>query len=360
LLNFKGSFSDGQTAARRDVDVSVGGEFLTIKFESGVREKWQLSAVDVVEEAYPSQPVRLTYERASEARLTIDDAAFLEALAQIAPHIARRASKRRGLWRGTAIGLACAITTVGLVVFVVPWLSTFSAAFVPQEWESEIGDRVVEQLAMISGAGGAIYCEDVDGTAALRRMTDRMSEHLDIPYPLRIRVVASPMVNAFAAPGGNIAVMAGLIKKAETPDEVAGVLAHEIGHVLERHPTEGMIKQFGLGVILEAISGGVLGSDTMSGVAGTLIALSYNRESETEADRAAVRILNDAGISRRGLVRFFERLRQQESKGVKVPAFLSSHPLSEEREANLRAGADAGDAAMSEEDWRAFKRICDG
>jgi predicted Zn-dependent protease len=360
LTAFTGSFTDGKTAARRDVTVLIGTDVLTIKFENGVVENWLLKSVAAVEEAYPGQPVRLRYETAPDARLTVEGPEFLSVLIRTRPDLARSASRSRSLLRGSAIGLACAVVTIVLVGVVVPWISTVSAVFVPIAWETEVGEKVVDQIAALTAPTAVKFCQDVDGTAALDRLIARLSKGIEINYPLRVRVVASPMVNAFAAPGGNIAIMAGLIKKAETSAEVAGVIAHEMGHVVERHPTEGMIKNIGLSIILEAISGGFFGSETLSGMAGTLVALSYSREAEAEADQVAINILTEAGISRQGLAHFFERMRSDEKKGITVPQFLSSHPVSTEREAKVRSAEDRGGEAMTEKDWRALKGICDG
>jgi beta-barrel assembly-enhancing protease len=358
LASFQGIFNDGRSAARHEVEVRIGTDSLTLVFDEGDVQSWPLDSIDIAEEVYPGQPIRLKHAVDSEARLTVEDPAFLEALIRVAPQFSGRASPSRRMWRGAIIGILCAGVTGVLVFLGLPWLASLSATVVPLAWEEDMGDRIVGRIAAATSTEEHKFCRDPSGLMALEELIGRLSDAADSTYRFRVRVIASPMVNAFAAPGGQIVVMSGLIKKADTSEEVAGVLAHEMGHVIGRHPTEGMIRHIGLSVILDAISGGVIGTGALSGFAETLIALSYNREAEREADRTAEQILSRARISKRGLVRFFERLRQKEEKGVRVPAILSSHPPTEGRESRFRSGDDSGTAAMDEDAWQAIRKVC--
>lgn len=144
----------------------------------------------------------------------------------------------------------------------------------------------------------------------------------ELPFEFRFRVVDDPSVNAFALPGGFVTVQRGLLEAAETGEEVAGVLAHEIQHALLRHGTRRMLRQLGARSLLWLVTGG---SDLhgLASSVGYLTELGYDRDQESEADREGLELMVRAGIDPRGLATFFERL---EGKGVTPPELLSTHP----------------------------------
>lgn len=142
------------------------------------------------------------------------------------------------------------------------------------------------------------------------------------PFEFHFRVTDDPSVNAFALPGGFVTVQRGLLEAAETGEEVAGVLAHEIQHALLRHGTRRMLRQLGARSLLWLVTGG---SDlhTLARSAGYLAELDYDRDQESEADREGLELLVRAGIDPRGLATFFERL---EGESAAPPELLSTHP----------------------------------
>ncbi|MCC7176484.1 MAG: M48 family metalloprotease [Bryobacterales bacterium] len=158
------------------------------------------------------------------------------------------------------------------------------------------------------------------------------------------KVVDTPEINAFALPGGFIYVNRGLIEAAQTEDELAGVLAHEIGHVVARHGADQAVRagmvQTGLGAL-----GGLLGrgsSSSISKMAAEMVAtgvfMKFSRQAEREADRLGARMMYDAGMQPRGMVSFFEMLAGlQKNQPNAVQKFFSSHPSPAERSDNVSA-----------------------
>jgi predicted Zn-dependent protease len=151
-------------------------------------------------------------------------------------------------------------------------------------------------------------------------------------YEFRFYVVDDPgMINAFAIPGGRIYVYTGLILAARTEAEVAGVLGHEIAHVIERHGAKRMVAQFGLSEVLSLL----LGRNTpalaelLTELATTGALLKYSRSNELQSDREGVEYMIDAGYNPEGLIRFFQTLDEQSS--VRLPQFLSTHPNPDNR-----------------------------
>ena len=165
------------------------------------------------------------------------------------------------------------------------------------------------------------------------------------------------MPNAFALPGGWVVVFRGLIEQAEAPEEVAGVLAHEIGHVVHRHGTERIFKALGVRLLVQIVTGGV--SDSLMSSAGeVLLLLSYSREDEAEADAAALDLLAAAGMRNDGLAAFFRRLAERDAELPAALRFLSTHPSHGARARDLARPQGPAGEAMSTEDWQALRHIC--
>ena len=164
------------------------------------------------------------------------------------------------------------------------------------------------------------------------------------PFTFRFYVVEDDEINAFALPAGYVYVHTEVLLRSRNVSELAGVVGHEIGHVVKRHVAQNYRRQQGvgiahsLGVVAAAVIGGGLAAEAVN-VGGGLAAMAYlnqfGREAEREADNFAVEVLPRAGYDPRGLVTFFETL-MQESCGSEPPAFLSSHPATRERIDNTR------------------------
>jgi len=157
--------------------------------------------------------------------------------------------------------------------------------------------------------------------------------------PFRFTVLQSDVVNAFAAPGGYIYVTTGLLKTAEDESELAGVLAHEIGHVAARHAVRAMQNMLGAQIVTRLLLG-----DTEPGlwhqVASTgasLFSLKNSRDHELEADQYGLRLAYEAGYDPEGLIRFLEHLRKLHGDGAHgVQGWLSTHPANDQRIAAAR------------------------
>lgn len=204
--------------------------------------------------------------------------------------------------------------------------------------EIELGRRIAAELEfdqpMVNDRTVLDFVERVG--LRLARASDR--SHLRY----RFRILDSDDVNAFALPGGFVYVTRGLLEDAETEDEVAGVLAHEIGHIVARHHVS-RIRRSQLASLGFSVLGPVLGS----GLRGTLTRQAgrtgvqglfqrFNRAQEREADRLGAKNVHDVRYDPRGMITFFERLgRARESSLGRVERFFASHPSPEERAANL-------------------------
>ena len=207
------------------------------------------------------------------------------------------------------------------------------------EDEVAIGRQAAREIELqLSLYDDPVVAADVD---SLGQALVRHSKRSNIRY--YFKVVDTEVVNAFALPGGWLYINRGLIAAAENESELAGVVGHEIGHVVGRHGARQITKAFGLQMLLELAVGEkpsaarqIAGQFAEVGAGLTL--LKYGREAEREADRFAVEETYAAGIDPEGMATFFEKLmamHASEPKGVEV--WFSTHPPSRERIANVRA-----------------------
>src|SRR5262249_15994610 len=164
-------------------------------------------------------------------------------------------------------------------------------------------------------------------------------------FEYRFFVVQSPELNAFAVPGGYVFVFSGLLARAKNDDELAGVLAHEIGHVsghhLVRQQNEGQVWNYAalLGVLLSAVHP-VLGAGAVA--AAQTAQLKYSREFEQEADYLGLRYATQAGYDPHALGSFFKTLlAEQRVNPAGVPAYMLTHPMTEERVAHVETTINA-------------------
>jgi predicted Zn-dependent protease len=165
-------------------------------------------------------------------------------------------------------------------------------------------------------------------------------------------VVNTDVVNAFALPGGYIYVNRGVIERADKMDELAGVMGHEIGHVVKRHSVKQMQTQQGanIGIALTCVLTDVCDSDASQAaiqVGGAAVFAKFSRQDEQEADEEGFKNVIRAGISPKGLVSFFQKLMAEEKGGGSpVDAWFSDHPLTEDRIADIQKLIDAKDPAI--------------
>jgi Zn-dependent protease with chaperone function len=202
---------------------------------------------------------------------------------------------------------------------------------IPVEWEQKLGESAYGDFL----AHQEIVKEGI-ARSAVEEITRRLIEQIpNNPYTFRVTVVKSDVVNAFALPGGYIVVFTGLMKKAESGEEVAGVMGHELNHVLQRHGLERIVKQLGLMAIIAIMVGDQQGlAGLMKQIGVELLTLKFGREQETEADLTGLHLLHRARIDPSGMISFFERLAEKDEGRTE---WLSTHPMSSARAERLRA-----------------------
>jgi predicted Zn-dependent protease len=206
--------------------------------------------------------------------------------------------------------------------------------------EQQIGDRLARKIrsefTLVSDEFVVDYVRDIGD-----RILAATGPH---PFRYSFHVIEESDINAFASPAGYIYVNTGTVMAADNVSELAGVIAHEIGHVIERHVSERIAQQQSAGVVYQmlAVVAGAFGGRGAydltrlgGGIAVVGILNSFSREAEAEADAIAVHVLPRAGYDPNGLVTFFEKLARVDRRSQ--PAFVSDHPTTGDRIATTRA-----------------------
>jgi predicted Zn-dependent protease len=218
-------------------------------------------------------------------------------------------------------------------------LAMLGIALVSVPEEIELGRQANEKVKH-----EVVQFHDPEITRYIRTIGARLSRYARGPrYPYSFSVVDSRAINAFALPGGPIWINRGVLNAAGNESQVAGVLAHEIAHVAERHAarqiTNGAFANWSLG-LLSAMLGNVGGAGAARTAAGAMtggVFLKFSREDERDADRVGLQILTRAGWDGRGMLELFDVLRREQKRDPDaVETFFSTHPPLQERIAALR------------------------
>lgn len=204
------------------------------------------------------------------------------------------------------------------VIFAGGSIAAWATPLIPISVDVTIGEAAQKQMSLTQ--------KECTNPAVKKYVEDLAAPMIEsagkVRFDFSFRVVDTQEVNAFALPGGYVTVNRGLLEAAETGEEVAGVIGHEIQHALLRHGTKRILRQLGSAVIMNLIFGGSDLQD-VSQIAGQMTGLSYDRSQESEADEHGVALMVGANIDPRGLAEFFERLSKD---SLRPPELLSTHP----------------------------------
>ena len=357
------AYLDGRTARRRPARIMIGGAGLEINLtEDGTSFRWPLGEIRQTQGFYPGEQVRLERGTIGEA-LLVGDVGFLTALRSAAPQAARgfHDPARRRWQASVAIGAALGAVLVGLGLYFwgIPALAGVAADHVPVSWEIALGESAVARLAPPSRR-----CLD---PARQRRIDEIVTVLLrtlpERDYPFQVAIVNHPMVNAYATPGGFIVVFRGLLDRTENAEELAGVLAHEIQHVLHRHATRAILRHASTGVLLTALLGDVSGVVAFGAETARKVGdLRHSRGDEHEADRDGMLMLLAARIDPQGMLAFFQKLQRTEGMSDTAVRYLSTHPPAVDRLQALATLAAQGPKPtiklLPTYDWADIRHLC--
>lgn len=226
-----------------------------------------------------------------------------------------------------------------------------------------VDERIGRAVVQAMDPGGP-EIHDPRVRAPIEGILERFEPYVELPGgELTFRVIDDAQVNAFALPGGYLTIYTGLLREADGPDEVAGVLAHEIAHVTERHGLRRVAQSVGTWAGLQLLLGDAEGMLALATQVFTLASVNdYSRTQESQADALGVRLLHAARMDPLALGRFFERLEREYGDVPEALAWTSTHPLHAERVRAVEALAGSLPARASEPidvDWLALRAALD-
>lgn len=319
-LVYKARYFDGYSGKPQQVDLLWHDDTWVIQFVNEVGE-WVIITWEkqyVIEHEFNSGLLSLRLGDVFPAQqLDITDQDFIKRYKQAYP---RTFAQRLNM---SAVGVF--VTSLLLLLFVLwtsyvwllPAIAGYGANVFPKEYEIEFGQKMYQSV---------LDEEQIDSskTIAINHFFNELI--IDKSYPVKITVVKSNIINAFALPGGGIVVYDAILNNMKSPEQLAALLAHEYSHVELKHATRNLFRTLSGYLFLSVIFG------DMSGVGGILIEnahqlrnLGYSRELETEADNQGLSVLKQNNINYMGMVDLFELLKK-ESNGVQVNELISTHP----------------------------------
>jgi Zn-dependent protease with chaperone function len=346
-------YYDGVTAEVKEVGAKWGiGELLVYRLtDFSIVARWRLEDIVVLgdseHEAAPAISIR-----GSDARLIVEDPELKAELARV-PYLAQlQQAKPRPAPRILTFG-AAVVALVAAFWGIVDYGSEYAAPLVPYRLQASLGRQVRADLT-----AGHEVCTGAEGLAAINTLANSLASAGGLGHPVQVTIVKGGPVNAFTLPGNYLVFYSDLIKEARDGEEVAGVLAHEIGHAVNDHPMKGMVRQYGVETMLKLLTGGFSDIGTLGSGGSLLLALRNGRGFEREADTAGIKLLEKRDLRADGMARFFEEMMKHEpADGALSLGIWSDHPPTAERIAATRR-PPTGRPAFTDKEWKALQTVC--
>ena len=352
---FEGTFSDGQSAQASEVKIfpEPGGlRIVPVEAQTARPHFWAWRDLTASGPLRRMQPPLLSNEHHPDARLFINSTQAVPLLLRHAPQLSSGRHHLRLL-------VPMLATTVALVL-VGAWLwfgnvsiARTVAEMLPASYHQSLGRTIVRSITH-----GKV-CSAPQGQRALQRMVRRLAPDVPAEAQRRVMVAKIGMINAFTTPGGYIIIGKKLVDFAQSPDEVAAVLAHEMGHAELKHPEAALVRAAGLSILATMI----FGDSTFGNMALMLGQLRFSRQSETAADVVSIRRMRQAGADPAALATFFERLEKKLGGGEPdtggLHTIFQTHPPTAARIRMMKqAHRPQARPILSKDEWEALRQIC--
>jgi Zn-dependent protease with chaperone function len=362
-------FFDGVTSVRRTANVALGLATMEIGAPDGeALAAWRYGELA----SYPAPDGMLRVGPATNpARLEIRDRDLAAAFTARAGRI-RQLGTLDPRSRRKVVGWSLAAVASALLVamFGIPATVERMAPLVPQAVEQRLGASVDSRYraSLVREHGEAFACGQGPtgeaSRAALDKLVSRLETAAGLPFPVRVAVVRRAEDNAIALAGGHIYVFKGAINSVKTPDELAAVIAHEMGHLAHRDLTKKVVYAAGLWLLFGPLVGDFSGGATGWVAMHTVLLPSYSREREAGADAFSAELMLRIGRDPRALGDYL--VRHGVSSGSRIEVLLRDHPERRERVAAVEAiaraapngGGNAASALLTDTEWAALKQIC--
>jgi Zn-dependent protease with chaperone function len=346
-------YFDGTSSRRHAVTLGFDGE-LEINADHRTLAVW--SYVDIRRADSPSGTLRLTCLTAPVlARLEIRDPAVAAELILRCTRLDEDLPDRRGVAKIVGWSIAAAVSIVGVIWFGVPLAADRLTPLVPQSLERRLGTVADRQITTMFGGR---VCDNAAGQAAFTRLMTALREAAGMDISVQAAVLPTPIPNAFALPGGKVYLFNGLLARAQNPDEIAGILAHELGHLRHRDSTRNLIYNGGTSFLIGLLFGDITGSSALIFASRSIVTASYSREAEQNADTFSIDVMHRLGRPTKPMGELLFRVTGKEAD--KTLSFLANHPLTEDRLLRMSEEDRSPSAPplLTAEEWVSLKAIC--
>jgi beta-barrel assembly-enhancing protease len=345
-LRFSGAWFDGKSSTKHLVDVELTPQEVILKPSEGEPVRWDYTHLRWTAKTSPFYIEHRVSNENGELleTLVVEDPVFYESFSKIAPEIFSISEKESNYnWKLYSVGVLVLLFSAYVLIRAIPsFLADEMIDKIPVEWEVTMGQSILSMLPVEEEPNPEILM-------VLQGTVDLLKQSLgNSPYDLKVYILPVKQANALALPGGPIVVFEGLLHEADSPEELAGVLAHEIQHIVLRHSTRGIIRNFSEKFMATLILGDV--NAVLEGIlqlTGELETLGLSRKMEAEADKKGMELILSSKINPNGMIRIFKKLTHEDSLKVndsvtiaeegdmKFSSYFSSHPSGRNRLAHL-------------------------
>ena len=347
-------FFDGTSSRRRAVTLRLSDR---LQISEGEQPLTAWAYADIRRADSPSGVLRIRCLTAPAlARLEVRDIALATELVARCASIDADTPGRGGVAAIVGWSLAATVSIIAVVLFGLPLVADRLTPLVPDAFERRLGEVADAQVKTLFDAK---VCDNPAGQKAFERLVTAVRQSAGLDTSVQSAVLSSSIPNAFALPGGKVYLFNGLLAKAENADEIAGVLAHELGHLKHRDNMRALIHEGGASFLIGLLFGDITGSSALIFASRTMVTSSHSREAERNADGVAIEVMHRLGRPAKPAGELLFRVTGKE--GDKGLSILSSHPLTEDRLARMsREDRPASKPPLlTNEEWRALKSICD-
>ena len=346
------SFKNGRCSGQ----LQIQDEQLLFINDGGIIHSMPIQGIDIQIGGAANRYLFFNHTSSSGITLYTDQKAILQdpafsAHPELKPILQNLMRRKTSLWTSAMV-----ITGIVIALMIGLWLMKDKmvekiANSIPPSQEQKISEEM-RKAALVDKH----IISDSLIILKLKLITEPLVKAVnDTQFKFSFTIIEDESLNAFALPGGAVIIHSGLLQKAQSAEEVAGVLAHEISHVTKRHHLRGIISNFGLFFILRGLIGDIAGISADIATAGAaLSSLKYSRDYEREADDNGFKLLQIAHIPSQGMIDFFYTM-SKEAPDLGDASFLSTHPATKERIDNLKALPAENNAKPLAIDYKDFK-----
>jgi len=357
-------YDDGSGAEPREVVLSFGARTLVmLSLDDQAVGHWPLASLRALGDP-DAMPMELGPDLTGHARIVLDDAEMISAIRAVCPDLDDRPRVPRRVHRTMRWFVAAVALFVFLLFFLVPVMAERFAGLVAPARARALGEVMAATLAGRLSTGDGVVpgrCIDPDGIMALARMVARL--RIDAGPPLHVSIIDHPDADMLLMPGGRLLVFRGMIDRARSPDEIAAVMAHAMGHLARRDPTRNVLRGADTFEVMALVAGDILGAPDIRAATEAILNTRHDAMAEHNADVAAYRILGAAGLPAMPISALAARLPEGAANTAARPGYAVRHAGTPGRAGRAATADQVGDRpftpVLDDRTWIALGNICD-